>query len=238
MISLLHPTRNRPQKSVEVTKKWLERAGCDIELIVSIDDNDQYRDRYLREYSTYDPFTTKVISNPNRSAIDAINNAAKESKGDILIVVSDDTDCPDKWCQVIYSAVEGKEDFVLKTFDGAQKWIVTMPVLDRVYYNRFGYIYHPSYEHQFCDTEFTHVADVTGKIIWRNDIEFKHLHYSVLREQKDSLYARNDNTWNEGKKTYIQRFNEQFGLPTTVNIWDIHDNGHYQWLKDAVRNRR
>jgi hypothetical protein len=141
MITLLHPTRSRPQRSIDTTQKWINRAGQDVELIVSIDDNDPHRSDYLNRYSHYDPFKTKVISNPNRSAVDAINNAAKESKGNILIVVSDDSDCPEGWGNIILSATEGKKDFVLKVFDGVQRWLVTMPILDREYYNRFGYIY-------------------------------------------------------------------------------------------------
>lgn len=236
LISLLHPSRQRPFQSHATTKKWLERAGCEVELIVSIDDNDPYRDQYLRTYSSYDQFTTKVISNPNRSAVDAINNAAKESKGEIMIVVSDDTDCPDNWCNIINRATDGKKDFVLKTSDGVQQWIVTMPVLDRTYYNRFGYIYNPAYLHQFCDTEFTHVADITGRIIWRNDIEFKHLHYSVLKQKRDELYTRNDNTYNEGAKTYIERFHKKFGLEG-VNVWRMAPEAkfHIEWLEKTLR---
>lgn len=236
MISLIHPSRGRPYKSNVTTTKWLSAAGIeDVELIVSIDDNDQNRRQYFDIYSHYDPFKTKIISSANRSAVDAINNGAKEAKGDILIVVSDDSDCPEGWGRTILEATIDKKDFVLKTYDGVQKWIVTMPVIDRAYYNRFNYIYHPDYSHMFVDTEFTHVADVLKRIIWRNDISFPHLHYSVTKGKKDEVSNRADATWTQGKVLYLKRFMEKFGLDESVNVWDVASEGHKKWIQDAMR---
>jgi glycosyltransferase involved in cell wall biosynthesis len=229
LISIIHPTRSRPQKSYKTTLDWLRKASTEVELIVSIDESDQYIQQYWDLYKD-----KKVVINPNRSAVDAVNNAAKESTGDILIVVSDDSSCPHNWDKIILDAVQGKTDFVLKVHDNVQDWIVTMPILDREYYNRFGYVYHPEYFHQFVDTEFTHVADITGKIIWRNDIVFPHLHYSVTKERRDPLYERNDNSTKAGMVTYLRRFRENFGLQN-VNVWEIngtYGKGHYQWLKN------
>lgn len=238
MISLIHPSRSRPHKSIATTNKWLKSAGIDdIELIVSIDDEDKNRRQYLDFYSHYDPFKTRVISNPNRSAVDAINNGAKEAKGNILIVVSDDSDCPDNWAKIILEAVADKKDWVLKTWDGVQKWIVTMPIMDRVYYERFGYIYYPEYRHMFVDTDFTHVADVLGKILWRNDLSFPHLHYSVtkMKHDRDEVSVKADATWADGKNLYLTRFISKFGLPNDTNVWAVNSDGHRKWLQDAMR---
>jgi hypothetical protein len=238
LISLIHPSRSRPHKSVVTTTKWLKNAGIDdIELIVSIDDSDPYRANYLDFYSHYDVFKTKVVSSPNKSAVDAINNGAKEAKGNILIVVSDDSDCPENWAKIILEAVADKKDWVLKVWDGVQKWIVTMPIMDRVYYERFGYIYYPEYRHMFVDTDFTHVADGLGKILWRNDITFNHLHYSVTKvsSDKDEVSRKADSTWNQGKNLYISRFMSNFGMPESFNKWDINSDGHRKWLHEALK---
>jgi hypothetical protein len=236
LISLLHPSRSRPNKSLTTTSQWLSRAGVDVELIVSIDDNDPLRHDYLKQYTGIDPFRIKVISNNNHSAVEAINNAAKESKGDILIVVSDDTDCPDNWGKLILNAVQGREDYVLRVDDGIQDWIVTMPVMDRVYYNRFGYVYYPEFSHMFCDTFLTHQADALGKIIWRNDIVFTHLHYSVRKSDKDEVSKRADNTFHEGKQIYLNLVKKNL-LLDDVNIWNLSPNakGHLNWLNHTVR---
>lgn len=231
--SLIHPSRSRPTKSFSATQAWLNSCSTtEVELIVSIDENDPHRDQYKLIYNPIQK--AKVIVNNNRSAVDAINNAAKVSTGEILIVVSDDTDCIRNWDDIILKATAGCKDFILKTYDGVQKWLCTMPIMDRTYYNRFGYIYYPEYFHQFCDCELTHVADITKKMIWRNDIEIKHLHYSVLKQQRDSLYQRNDNSWNEGKNLYMRRLKESFGL-NDVDVMDIRGESHVQWLKNVLK---
>lgn len=225
-ISILHPTRERPQKSMETIKRWLARSGVDsVETIVSVDENDPRLSRYRQLYST-------LLINPNRSAVDAVNRAAENATGRIMIVVSDDTDCPSNWGRLILNATKGKKDFVLKVYDGTQNWLVTQPILDRVYYERFGYVYNPAYLHQFADTEFTHVADILKRIIWRNDLLFPHRHYSVLKQRPDALYRRNDATWNQGKRIYLRRCKEKFGLGA-VNIYKLSAQGHQhiRWMK-------
>lgn len=203
----------------------------DFEIIVSIDESDPHNAAY-RELYAKNP-KARIISNNNKSAVEAINNAAKVCQGEIMIVVSDDTGCFNGWDKAIEGAIGSHTDFVLKVFDGIQDWLCTMPVIDRVYYNRFGYIYHPDYKHLFCDTEFTHVADILKKMLWRNDILIKHMHYSITKERRDELQIRNDNTWNEGKSLYISRLKRNFGLQN-VDIWDIKSRSHIQWLRTAL----
>lgn len=235
MISILHPSRQRAEKSFWNMRNWIYKADSEIELIVSIDDNDPQRGEYLKLYSQNDPFTTRVISNPNRSAIDAINNAAKEARSDIFIVASDDTECPQNWCSQILNAVIGRRDYVLRVNDGIQKWIVTAPIIDRTYYNRFGYIYNSDYAHQFCDTEFTHVAHLLGKIVRRDDITFRHNHPCKGLTPMDDVYRRSDATYKQGEKVYIDRFKQSFGLG--VDPWAILPEGesHVNWLKNVIR---
>lgn len=201
-----------------------------MELIVSLDADDPMLDSYKRIYP-------EVVIHTNRSAVDAVNLAATKATGEIMIVVSDDTECPASWDLVIKRAVAGQSDYVLKTFDGVQQWIVTMPILDRAYYNRFGYIYHPSYRHQFVDTHFTHVADVLKRIIWRNDITFHHAHYSVMRNRPDKVSQRADSTWNEGKRTYLKMLRKNLGLPKSIDIMNLsrHGRDHLRWIQKNKR---
>ena len=231
--SLLHPSRSRPNKSFDTTQSWLNSAaGKNFELIVSIDENDPYKDQYLNIYSNFNQHKVKVIVNKNTSAVDAINNAAKASEGDILIVVSDDTGVLYGWDKIINSAIGTHTDFVLKVYDGIQDWIVTMPIIDRVYYNRFGYVYYPEYQHMFCDTHLTHVADALGKLIIRNDILIPHEHYSVKRSERDEITKRADNTFNTGRSIYMRLLKQNLLLDQSVNIWDLSKQAksHINWV--------
>lgn len=110
--------------------------------------------------------------------------------------------------------------------------------MDRVYYDRFGYIYYPEYKHMFADTEFTHVADSMHKIITREDLRFPHRHYSVTKQKPDEISKKADLTWNQGKELYLRRVRERFGLPKNIDVMNISDNSHYRWLKANLGKSR
>lgn len=211
-ISLICPSRGRAEKSFHTVNKWWNSAGLNgnLEIILSLDFDDKTFEDYFDEFSDAN-FEHKVIVNENRSAVDAVNWGAARSSGDVLIVVSDDFDCPENWAFSLAMKAEGKTDWIAKTPDGIQKWIITLPILDRHYYNRFGYIYHPDYLHMFCDTELTCVADLTGRKI-ALDIPFVHNHYSTGKSIKDEVSIRADKTWDQGEKLFIERAKRNFDL--------------------------
>ena len=181
----------------------------EIEHILSIDDDDHYKETYRELFFGRDD--ARIISNENRSAVGAINKAARLSTGEILIVVSDDFEAPEDCDLLIEHETRGKTDWILKTNDGVQEWIITIPIMDREYYNRFGYIYFPDYLHMFCDTELTCVADLTDRKI-ESDIEFRHNHYSTGRSKKDHVNERADKTWAQGEELFLRRYRNVFGL--------------------------
>jgi hypothetical protein len=229
MISILHPSRQRPEQSLRTLSKWVNRARGTVEVIVSLDEDDTTIGVYEINAAQ---IGAKVIINTNRSAVDAINRAAEVASTNIFIVVSDDTDCPQDWDQKILSTVQGKTDWILKTFDGIQKWIITMPVMDRTYYNRFGYVYYPEYRHMFCDTELSCVADLTCRRL-ESKILFPHLHYSTGKSQKDELNERADATWNQGKDLFLSRYRVNFDLPEAK--CRIQNAQYLSWIKKQVQ---
>lgn len=235
-ICIIHPSRSRAKKSVDTIFKWMTRCHFDVNFVISIDEDDPAKDYYYALYShnwLLNPANgQRLIETKNRSAVDAINHAAAcaslNNMGDIFVVVSDDTDCPDKWDQLLLNQVEGKTDWILKTQDGVQPWIITMPVLDRVYYNRFGYIYHPDYLHLFVDTEMSAVADLTGRRITSN-LLFPHLHYSTGASVKDEVSEKADATWSQGQNLFVERAKRNFDLKETPGR--ITDKGIINWLR-------
>lgn len=187
------------------------KAGMkDLEVIVSVDSDDQRQLEYFDLYSNLS-FNWTYLSAENKGSVQAINRAAAISQGNILIVVSDDQEPAASWATKIMRYTEGRQDWVLKVQDGIQPKIITQPILDRVYYQRFGYIYYPGYEHLFCDQEFTDVAHKLGRVITKR-LMFAHKHYSVLRKQPDEQYKRSNLTYEQGKKLYLERKKINFGL--------------------------
>lgn len=227
-ISIIHPSRSRPEMANITIGRWLKRADnpSEIEYLLSLDKSDHCKDDYIA------PYHTQVLVNDNSSAIEAINVATKQAKGNLLIVVSDDFDCPMHWDKLLLEALDGKEDFIVKTQDGQQDWICTLPILDRKYYERFGYVYNPSYRHMFADTEFTHVAHMLGRVI-DLPISFPHLHYTTGSMTKDAINEKNDATWNQGERIYIDMLRRDFDLlPEQIVNPASHCHGsHLVWLQ-------
>lgn len=210
-ITIIHPSRQRPKQAEQAINVWLGNAKHknNIEYIISVDGNDSDLMRY-KKLSKYFGLTIQIGN--NKSAIEAINCSAEKSNGDLIIVVSDDfNEVPYHWDELLLRELEGKSDFLVKTQDGIQKTLITLPIMDRAYYNRFGYVYHPNYVHLWADTEMTAVGHYLGKVI-SLPLNFIHNHHSVGKFKKDAISKKNDATWNQGKKVFNERKNINFGI--------------------------
>lgn len=228
--SLIHPSRHRPSWCFDTMEKWLSRSTFnDLEYIISLDYDDEMLTYYKQEYLDH-ARDIKMLYAENKCCVDAVNYAAKYAVGDILIVVSDDfNDPPQDWDRFILEAVKEKTDWILKTQDGQQPWIITLPIMDRIYYNRFGYIYHPEYEHMYADTDMTSVAEYLGLKITSN-LRIPHNHYSVTGKVDDVTIKANA-TYPHGYLVYKKRFLENFGIPISEIKGMITEHSHLHWLQ-------
>lgn len=212
IISVIHPSRQRPELAFKAAKLWKNNCVTDrVEYILSIDESDPRIEDYRRLFSLPDVGLVKILVSPNKSCMEAVNAGAKAASGDILLVNSDDFACEPGWDQALLTALEGKSDFCVKTDDGCQPWIMTMPLMDRTFYNRFGYIYNPAYGHLFADTEMTHVSDLLNTTI-KLPLVFRHEHYTTGAVAADELNVRNNASWEQGEALYLKRVKENFGL--------------------------
>lgn len=210
-ITCIHPSRARAEIANNTRKEWLLNSYNDIEYIFSLDNDDVQGTLY----------EGNCIYNNNRSAIDAINKAAEIATGDLFVVVSDDFSCPVNWDNLLLWGLQGKSDYCVKTSDRLQPTLMTLPIMDRVYYERFGYIYHPDYLHMFCDQEMTAVAHMLGKAITL-PILFPHNHYTTGKFQRDKITLKNNATWQQGERVFNERLKTNFGIENPVmNYTDI-----------------
>lgn len=225
-ISIIHPSRSRAKQAEQTYKLWMDNAANpdEIDYIFSIDNSDPQ----VLDYMQMRGARQNIVSD-NKSAIEAINEGVKFAHADLFVVVSDDFGCPKDWDKDLLDALAGKEDFVVKTQDGSQPWIITLPILDRAYYRRFGWIYNPAYLHMFTDTEMTHLAHMLGRVITL-PIKFRHHHYTQTDGQpQDEINKKNDSTWAQGEKVYLDRLKDNFGIENPLQV-ELPDH-HKKWLK-------
>lgn len=208
-ISIIHATR-RGSKSWGAINMWLLNAShkTPIEYILSVDTDDS-QDYDFSSVLDFPEF--KVIRNSNRSAVDAFNNGAKVATGDLFICISDDMACFLDWDVDLLNEVSDLTDFYLKVQDGLQPTLVTLPIFDRVYYNRLGYVWNDQFRHMFCDQEATAIAIMLGRYV-KSNLLFTHAHYTTGQTQCDELNLRNNSTWVQGETLFNERLKTNFGL--------------------------
>ena len=131
-----------------------------------------------------------LVVHANRSIVDAVNHAARQSTGDVLIVVSDDFGCPPRWDESIAAAIGRRHNVALLVHDGIDGRIMTLPIVDRAFYESCGYVYFPDYLSMYCDDDLTEHAAETGRLVDARHLRFPHRHPDAVGGALDETYRQ------------------------------------------------
>lgn len=213
-ISILHPSYGRPALALRTAERWLTRADnrLNIEYIMCLSFRDPKAIEYTKALAAYKHLNLKVVNTDEANMVVQVNYAAVKSIGDLLINVSDDFDCPEHWDTLLLDALMDKEpDYVVKTQDGIQKFIITLPIMDRAWYERHGYVYHPHYKHFYGDQELAEEGARDGKTITL-DLVFPHIHPVTGKVQEDDTNRKNNRYYTVDKITHKRRKQRNFPI--------------------------
>ena len=219
-----YPTRERPLLFSRTLRAWYDNMHLDnFSFLISCDSNDvqMNNDNAKQFMSSFK--NLKFRYDDNSSKIEACNRGVSEENFDIVVLVSDD----------MVPEVHGFDDVIIQRmteefpdtdgalwfFDGYNPDINTLSVLGRKYYERFNYIYHPSYTTQWCDQEHTDVSKSLGKLCRYDDVIVRHLHPEVAalrNDVRDALsrhvpeytqanFLGHDNLWLRNSKGDLDR---------------------------------
>lgn len=212
LISLIHPSRGRPQKAFITANNWMREAGgVAVEHIFSLDQNDPTH----KEYSNV--LNGRTIINDNDCVVQATNHAAKEAKGDVLIYLSDDFECFHNWGHEIRSTILNngyKGKFMIKANDGLQPFynkVLTIPIMSRELYEHLGYFFNPQYKSMWVDCDLYEVcARIEGCLKMHKELLFQHNHYCNGKSKRDDTYTRSDQHFETGRQIFERRRRQQF----------------------------
>jgi len=218
-ILLKFPSRERPQKLLEVYKKYISMAfdSSLIHGLITLDSNDYtVTPELIKNLEEVHP-QTKIIVGLSGSKIKAVNRDMNKAPDyDIILLASDDM-IPQimgydhiirQNMQNLYPDTDG----VLWFNDGLQgSRLNTLCILGKTYNQRFGYIYHPAYKSLYCDNEFMQVASRLNKQTYIDQVIIKHEHHITGIIPIDPLYAINDSYDKEDCETYMKRI--KLGFP-------------------------
>lgn len=222
-ISLIHPSRGRAEKSCNNSKEWIQKAGVDVELIISTDESDESRDYYFHRYSNEwllnpngNTWKSFIITNNNTCVVEATNHAAKSATGDILVYLSDDFKCPDNWGQLILEQFQGvTTPMLLKVDDCLQNFgvgVLTIPIMNRALYEKLKYFWHPGYKSMWVDVDLYETCKRLNVIKYAPNLKFPHEHHSMGKSENDETYKRSAANWDQGQQLFNQRKKLNFPL--------------------------
>lgn len=192
------------------------------EIICSLDEddetmnNDEVKERLLfyPKVKAYYGISDCKITAINRG----ISNINPETK--IIICMSDDFEFLVKGFDVqirndmarLFPDTDGVLHYDDGTMNGRR--LMTMSILGKKYFDRFGYIYHPDYKSVYVDNEETEKARLLGKYFYSPKSIFKHKHWLFNENKKDELNIRNDapEMYAHDSAVFNKRKQTNFGL--------------------------
>ena len=226
-ISICHATA-RGYEALKVKERLLNSAEFPlaIEYIFCVDEDDIKSQQEL--------LGERVILNPKGTGpVSAWNIAAKASTGAVLIQMSDDWQLPPRWDQGIFDCTRealDKERVLLINDSNRKDILVTMAIVTRKYYEKYGYLFHPGFYSMYSDNELTARA-LKDNVLFdcRHYLKFLHDHPmfnpknfdasgNFDETSMDPVYYKSNHKKNyeEGKKLFLELHPEQIDNRPTV----------------------
>ena len=207
-------TSVRADKIAAVVDLWLTTASGrhTVEVVIAVDGNAP-----LCEIAAKAVLEAKVVVQPDApfNSTRGWNAAAAATTGKVIICVADDFKPCSGWDEKLFALRTGwmDDDWVAHTSDGYVEDIAVLSILTRKRYERFGYVFYPTYESLFSDTEFTQVAYFEGRVLQAKHILMEHLHPDCHKRPRDStdLAHASRDRWTRGEMLF--NFRKSQGFP-------------------------
>lgn len=206
--SLLYTSR-RPECIERVVALWANRAKDPraFEFVFTADSDDLPTARAMASLAIRASRTGVKCLGPYSvpapgSCVKGWNLAAEKSSMDVLIQVSDDFEPPVEWDLALKTFINAQPglmlptrflDFAVLVNDGVMsanaesRLCMTLYVMSRARYEKFGYTSYPGYKSMFDDNENAERAELDG-VLWRAPrLTFKHHHYVNQLRAKDAV---------------------------------------------------
>lgn len=214
-ILIKFPSRGRPDKFKNTFDSYVHLASSlhNIKFICTFDEDDSsMNNQDIKYFLDNHKYPVDYYYGNSSNKIEAIN-ANLDNVGfdyDILILAADD----------LYPIEQGYDNIIVNDMikehpdmDGClhymnPNWEERLDIgciMTKKYFDRFRYIYHPSYKTIYCDNEYTNVARLLGKHRYIPKQIFMH-NYVVSDPTADRNWIHN----NEDERNYNQRKERNF----------------------------
>lgn len=205
------PSRSRPYKffqSLDNIQKYATTDNYLILVTADIDDPTMFNDQVNDRVKTYK--NVEILYGSSTDKVNAINrDMALYNDWDILINMSDDMEfIKYGFDQIIIDDFKKSHSLDLLIHypdDHAGAALITMAIMGKPYYDRFGFIYNPEYKSLFCDNEQQEVAKKLGRYKFIKNRLFNHNHPAWGASEADALMKHTESFWMEDEATFKRR---------------------------------
>lgn len=181
--------------------------------------NNQQSIKRITEYVKKYPANIVIKFGKSKNKIDAINRDVNDFKErfdfDILVNFSDDmqfiVESFDKTIREKFYIAYPNLDGNIYFNDGfVGDAISTLSIIGRKYYDKFNYIYHPSYHSLWCDNEYTMVAKTEKKIVYFDEKIYIHNHPANIGGFIDSQLMKTESFNEIDRDNFNKRLTNKF----------------------------
>jgi len=195
VISLLVPTRGRPDWVRRFLDSALERANGEFEAVFYVDSDDPERDAYETVFDEHPASTQHVIG--ERIVLSAMWNRCSDlAKGDILGHFGDDIVFQsDNWVPMVRRPFDESEDKILFVHgdDGHHNArFGTHGFVHRRWMETVGYFVPPYFSSDWNDQWLNDLANALGRRVHLPDLFTEHRHYVFGKAPRDATYAERE----------------------------------------------
>lgn len=188
MISLLCPTRGRPQQALDLYKSFLNTQKNKNEILFCLQEEDPLLEEYITVFKKNEIKSYFIINSMPTTYI--WNKLAKISKGDLLMLIGDDVIIKtNHWDLIVEECTKNFNDriFVMTVDDGRENQTVPMrcphPIVHKRWVETLGFFVPPFFSHRYIDAYLRELAIKLDRFIELKDVMFEHRKFMYIHDQ-------------------------------------------------------
>lgn len=210
--SVCHATARLPHGWEHSHRQWVANAECPFEYLLGIHERD-------RHDVPQDDGSVLLAVNSNRyCSVDNWNCAAKASSGRVIILNADDFFPPPSWDRKLLEVIPDlNSEYIIHVSTGCpdQAWedrLISLGIISRALYERWGYALYPEYESMESDVDFTERGYRENVVIEARHLLFEHRHPVFGKADYDAVYRwqNRPEAYASGKTILLRRRAEGF----------------------------
>ncbi|MES2287400.1 MAG: hypothetical protein V4547_17030 [Bacteroidota bacterium] len=197
-----------------------DRNNYLISLTIDTDDVILNTPEVIERINTYP--NTSIEWGLSKSKIDAVNRSMPNYDWDVCIVWSNDMVCTffgmdDIMRADMYNIINNHDDDFLIHYpeQDAREFLNVLLIVTRKYYNRFNYLYHPSYLSLWCDNETMCVSKMLGRYHYVGTPSLyvhENAAYHQYNLKRDELFNEQQSHWAVDEANFHERRKRNFDL--------------------------